>query len=60
MGFQEGYYPESKEIEKLFNEHNFSQIILRSIRGFGYNKEEKLYELAEKLNCSLSLHKANQ
>ncbi len=48
VGFQEGYYPESKEIEQLFREHNFSQILLRSIRGFGYNKEEKLYELSEK------------
>lgn len=26
----------------------FSQILLRSIRSFGYNKEEKLYELFEK------------
>jgi 2-polyprenyl-3-methyl-5-hydroxy-6-metoxy-1,4-benzoquinol methylase len=48
VAFQEGYYPESKEIEQLFREHNFSQILLRSIRGFGYNKEEKLYELSEK------------
>ncbi|MDD5935509.1 MAG: hypothetical protein PUC65_08140 [Clostridiales bacterium] len=48
VAFQEGYYPESKEIERLFSEHNFSQILLRSIRSFGYNKEEKLYELAEK------------
>ena len=48
VGFQEGYYPESKEIVQLFREHNFSQILLRSIRGFGYNKEEKLYELSEK------------
>ncbi len=48
VAFQEGYYPESKEIEKLFREHNFSQILLRSIRSFGYNKEEKLYELLEK------------
>jgi ubiquinone/menaquinone biosynthesis C-methylase UbiE len=48
VAFQEGYYPESKEIEKLFREHNFSQILLRSIRSFGHNKEEKLYELFEK------------
>jgi S-adenosylmethionine-dependent methyltransferase len=48
VGFQEGYYPESKEIEQLFREYNFSQILLRSIRGFGYNREEKLYELSEK------------
>ena len=48
VAFQEGYYPESKEIEKLFREHNFSQILLRSIRSFGHNKEEKLYELSEK------------
>lgn len=52
VGFQEGYYPESKEIEQLFRKHNFSQILLRSIRGLGYNKEEKLYELSNK-NISL-------
>ena len=52
VGFQEGYYPESKEIVQLFKKHNFTQILLRSIRSFGYNREEKLYELSEK-NSSL-------
>lgn len=46
-GFQEGYYPKSSEIEQLFSGHSFSMILLRSIRGFGYNKEEKLYELSK-------------
>jgi len=44
-GFQEGYYPKSSEIERLFSDNHFSKVLLRSIRGFGYNREEKLYEL---------------
>ncbi|HBL85465.1 MAG: hypothetical protein A2Y17_06100 [Clostridiales bacterium GWF2_38_85] len=47
-GFQEGYYPTSNEIEQLFNKNNFTKIILRSIRGIGYNKEEKIYEISDK------------
>lgn len=44
-GFQEGYYPTSKEIVKLFGENGFSKILLRSIRGWGANKEEQIYKL---------------
>lgn len=40
-GFQEGSYIASNEIDKLFNE--FEKIEIRSIRGFAYEKEEKIY-----------------
>lgn len=42
-GFQEGYYPTSMEIENLFKSYEFEKIQLMSIRGFGYEREEKLY-----------------
>lgn len=45
FGFQEGYYPNSGEIEGLFSESGFHKILLRSIRGLGSGKEEGLYEL---------------
>ena len=41
MGFQEGYYPTSSEVTALFKENGFSQLLLRSIRGWGSNKEEQ-------------------
>ena len=44
-GFQEGYYPKSKEIESLFPKSGFPKILTRSVRGFGWNREEKLYSL---------------
>lgn len=44
-GFQEGYYPTSKEIEKLFEKNGFEKQKIVSIRGFGYEKEDKLYSL---------------
>ena len=47
-GFQEGYYPPSKEIEKLFKKNNFEQVALFSIRGFGYEKEDQLYKIDDK------------
>lgn len=47
-GFQEGYYPTSDEIVELFKKNGFSKIMMRSIRGFGYTREEKLFELLEK------------
>lgn len=47
-GFQEGYYPTSKEIEELFEENNFEKITTFSIRGFGYGKEDRLYEIQDK------------
>jgi len=46
-GFQEGYYPTSDEIVSLFNENGFSKILLRSIRGWGSNKEEQIYKLKD-------------
>lgn len=47
-GFQEGYYPTSNEIEELFEENNFEKITTFSIRGFGYEKEDKLFEIQDK------------
>lgn len=46
-GFQEGYYPTSIEIEKLFD-NNFKKIDIFSIRGFGYEKEDNLYSIEDK------------
>ena len=47
-GFQEGYYPKSEEIEKLFAENGFEKITLRSIRGFGYEKEDMIFKFKNK------------
>ena len=47
-GFQEGYYPTSEEIEKLFRAHGFSKQLIRSIRGFGWGREEVLFRVKEK------------
>ena len=47
-GFQEGYYPKSDEIIKLFNDNNFDFICLRSIRGLGYEKEDRIYNITDK------------
>lgn len=47
-GFQEGYYPTSKEIEKLFADNDFEKIQTLSIRGFGYEREEKIYGIEDK------------
>lgn len=46
-GFQEGYYPTSIEIEKLFS-NKFDKIDMFSIRGFGYEKEDNLYSIEDK------------
>ena len=48
-GFQEGYYPTSEEIEKLFAENGFEKQMLRSIRGFGYEKEDVIFKFKNKL-----------
>lgn len=40
IGFQEGYYAESAEMETLFTHHGFEKMGLRSIRGFAYGREE--------------------
>ena len=47
-GFQEGYYPTSEEIEKLFRAHGFSKQLIRSVRGFGWGREEVLFRVKEK------------
>jgi len=44
-GFQEGYYPSIGEIEELFSVNGFDKKLLRSLRGFGYEKEDALYKL---------------
>ena len=47
-GFQEGYYPTSEEIEKLFSANGFDELLVRSIRGFGYEKEDVIYKFKNK------------
>ena len=47
-GFQEGYYPASGEIENLFSANGFEKILLRSIRGFGYEKEDVIFKFKNK------------
>ena len=42
VGFQEGYYPTSAEIEMLFRQNGFNKLLTRSVRGFGYEKEDML------------------
>lgn len=44
-GFQEGYYPTSGEVASLFDENGFTKILLRSIRGWGYGREEQICTL---------------
>lgn len=46
-GFQEGYYPTSKEIEKLFGDTGFSKLEIRSIRGFGNDREDYIYQISD-------------
>ncbi len=48
FGFQEGYYPESKEIVELFDSCGFDKLLLRSIRGVGYEKEREIFEIETK------------
>lgn len=47
-GFQEGFYPVSEEIENLFSANGFEKIMLRSIRGFGYEKEDVIFKFKNK------------
>ena len=47
-GFQEGYYPASEEIENLFASCGFEKELLRSIRGFGYEKEDVIFKFKNK------------
>lgn len=46
-GFQEGYYPSADEIEALFADCGFQKREIRSVRGFGYEKEAELYSIAD-------------
>ncbi len=46
-GFQEGYYPTSDEMLKLFEEAGFARVHLSSIRGFLYEKEDRFYSLED-------------
>ena len=39
-GFQEGFYATSDYIEKLFADNGYVKKVIRSIRGFAYNKED--------------------
>ena len=59
-GFQEGYYPKSEEIENLFAQNGFEKITLRSIRGFGYEKEDMIYKLKNKAAFKDILNLINQ
>ena len=45
-GFQEGAYLAITQINNLFDD--FEKLELRSIRGFGYEKEEQLYSIQDK------------
>lgn len=47
VGFQEGYYPSLNEIIALFSECGFTKNAIKSIRGFGYEREEEIYKLPE-------------
>lgn len=46
-GFQEGYYPTSDEIEKLFKANRFETQGIFSIRGFGYGREDNIYSIQD-------------
>ncbi len=46
-GFQEGYYAPSQEIEELFRKHGFTKDLLRSIRSFGYGRENLIFQAEE-------------
>ena len=47
IGFQEGYYPTLEEIEELFGENGFTKELIRSIRGFGYGREDSIFRMKE-------------
>ncbi len=46
-GFQDGYYPEIAEVERLFSNVGFEQVDLFSIRGLGYGFEPELHSVKE-------------
>lgn len=53
-GFQEGYYPRSDELQDLFRSHGFKMKLMRSIRSFGYGREEQISNLKQ---ADISLYK---
>jgi ubiquinone/menaquinone biosynthesis C-methylase UbiE len=46
-GFQEGYYPTTMELNRLFESIGFKQNRIRSVRGFGFNREEQILGLKD-------------
>lgn len=46
-GFQEGYYPTTTELVELFSNNGFEESYVRSVRGFGFGREENIYKLKE-------------
>jgi len=46
-GFQEAYHPTSNELASLFGDNGFSKMLMRSIRGWGYNREEQILKLRD-------------
>ena len=46
-GFQEGYYATAAEMKKLFESNHFETTCIRSIRGFGYEKEDMIYQVKD-------------
>ncbi len=46
-GFQEGYYPTSEQVEQLFKQGNFEKLLICSLRGCGYEKEDKIYDIQD-------------
>ncbi len=59
-GFQEGYYPTSDEIVSLFSANGFEKTHLSSIRGFAYEKEEKIFSLQDEMMRQEILHLAEE
>jgi len=55
--FQEGYYATAEEMERMFTDNYFETECIRSIRGFGYEREDSIYQIkdesvyAEVMNC---------
>lgn len=47
VGFQEGYYPTAAEVEALFSAQGFLKRKIRSVRGFGYEKEDAIYSITD-------------
>jgi len=48
-GFQEGYYATASEMEEMFGACHFERECIRSIRGFAYEKEDKIYAIEDEV-----------